>query len=572
MTTRRYWKLLARLGSVALVLLLGAASLSAQEAPKKEPTKKSATPTKRGETQSAKAPEKQGTRSTTGQAGQRAASSGNQPAQRAGTRSSDTRRGASQAQTGQSGQRSETQRQLQRGRPAGNQSNQQGQQAGSNRGATGGSAVRSGAAGRVVTTRSGDAVRRDHAGKVTEVRMRSGAVVYHAPTGVRRVEVARSGGRMVVASAPGRGYVQRQLLFNNRPMVKRTYFMNGVSYARVYRPVTYRGVMFQIYTPVRYYRPSFYGWLFNPWATAVAWNWGWAGHPWYGYYRGYFSPYAYYSSPALWLTDFFIATTLQSAYDERVAAGLAPVPMAGGDVALTPEVKELIAREVRRQIEQERAEGQSIGANSPASDVPVWADNSSHVFVAYTGLAVNSNLGHCTIGEGDVLQLNAVPPPDATAANVVVLASRGRDCRRGSVVAVQLQDLQDMNNRMRETVETGLGDLQARQGQNGIPVLPPGAAGTVDTPLAAEAAPDPNVGTELNQAYRETDEAEQAALGQAGNATAAQAPTISLGQSIEQVRAALGPPLRVMNAGAKQIYIYKDVKITFVNGVVSDIQ
>ncbi len=426
--------------------------------------------------------------------------------------------------------------------------------------------------GRVVTTRGGDTVHRDQAGRVAAVRVRNGAVVYHAPNGVRHVEVVHPGDRVIVAEAPGHGYVQRPIVFRDRRFVKRTYFYGGVSYARVYRPVTYRGAFLEIYTPVRYYRPAFYAYAFNPWPTPVAWTWGWGGSPWYGYYGGYFVLYTYYRSPAMWLADFFIASTLQAAYQERMAAGVTPMPAAEGEVVLSPEVKDLIADEVRRQIERERAESQSAAAGYPSDDTPEWADNRSHVFVAYTAIGVNSSNGYCTIGEGDVLQLSSMPPPYSPTADLMVLASRRHDCRRGSMVSVQLQDLQAMSNRMRESVEAGLGDLQARQGQRGIPPLPPGSAGAIDTPLAAEATPEVNAGSELNQAYRDTTQAEQAAIAQAGNDPTAGTPTVSLGQTIDQVRAVLGPPQQIMNAGAKQIYLYQNVKITFVNGRVADIE
>jgi hypothetical protein len=48
---------------------------------------------------------------------------------------------------------------------------------------------------------------------------------------------------------------------------------------------------------------------------------------------------------------------------------------------------------------------------------------------------------------------------------------------------------------------------------------------------------------------------------------------VSLGQTPDQVVAILGPPGRVLNGrDNKQIYSYKDLKITFTNGQVSDIQ
>jgi hypothetical protein len=48
--------------------------------------------------------------------------------------------------------------------------------------------------------------------------------------------------------------------------------------------------------------------------------------------------------------------------------------------------------------------------------------------------------------------------------------------------------------------------------------------------------------------------------------------TIQLGQSTDEVQAALGKPEKIVNLGAKQIYVYKDLKITFVKGKVTDVQ
>jgi len=48
--------------------------------------------------------------------------------------------------------------------------------------------------------------------------------------------------------------------------------------------------------------------------------------------------------------------------------------------------------------------------------------------------------------------------------------------------------------------------------------------------------------------------------------------TIQLGMTTDQVQASLGKPEKIFNVGAKQIYVYKDVKVTFLNGKVSDVQ
>jgi len=48
--------------------------------------------------------------------------------------------------------------------------------------------------------------------------------------------------------------------------------------------------------------------------------------------------------------------------------------------------------------------------------------------------------------------------------------------------------------------------------------------------------------------------------------------TIQLGQTIDEVVATLGQPDKIVNLGAKQIYVYKDLKVTFLKGKVSDVQ
>ncbi len=47
---------------------------------------------------------------------------------------------------------------------------------------------------------------------------------------------------------------------------------------------------------------------------------------------------------------------------------------------------------------------------------------------------------------------------------------------------------------------------------------------------------------------------------------------IEKGQTPDQVVAAIGQPDKIVNLGAKQIYVYKDIKVTFINGKVSDVQ
>jgi hypothetical protein len=48
--------------------------------------------------------------------------------------------------------------------------------------------------------------------------------------------------------------------------------------------------------------------------------------------------------------------------------------------------------------------------------------------------------------------------------------------------------------------------------------------------------------------------------------------TVQLGMTTDQVQSALGKPEKIFNLGSKQIFVYKDVKVTFLNGKVSDVQ
>ncbi len=401
--------------------------------------------------------------------------------------------------------------------------------------------------------------------------------VHHTLSGNRKVVVERADHSRVVVERGGRGYVQHPYVYGGREYVSRTYYVGGASYNVYYGNYYYRGVYVNPYYPSYYYAPAYYGWAYNPWAAPVAYSWGWGGNPWYGYYGGYFTPYAVYPSASFWLTDYIIANSLAAAYQAQAAALSNPAP-------LTPDVKQLVADEVKRQLALENAEAQATARNSnpdPASSSiqRLLTDGVAHVFVAGTDLDVVDSAGsECGLSEGDALQLSGQTAPDATAVNLVVLASKGgRECPKGDLVSVNLQDLQDMQNHMRETIGQGMKELQAKQGQGGLPAAPAAAkAAPVKAQYAANAPPpDPNAAAEIQQESREADQAEKEATGEAAPTAipppAAEPPTISMGQTVAEVEAALGNPLKKADLGAKKIYFYKDMKITFKDGKVSSI-
>jgi hypothetical protein len=322
----------------------------------------------------------------------------------------------------------------------------------------------------------------------------------------------------------------------------------------------------------------------------VRYSWGWAGSPWYGYYgRSYFTPYSAYPSASFWLTDYLISTSLQAAYEERLANQSFNSPAPGGDVILSPEVKDEISNEIQRQLALENSESR-VAVNGDldmnSSGLPRMLAETSpsnpRIFVVVGSLDVTDNQGQdCTLTEGDVLRLSTPPASDATTANLQVLATKNQSCAKGSMVSVGFADLQEMQNHMRATIDRGLQDLQAHQG--GLPVPPANAATAPVQAAFAPIAPPPdtNASSELQQQARDADAADREVLNEVNQADSSAADSgasstepaeISLGQTISEVEAILGKPKQIVSLGAKKIYVYPSMKITFINGKVSDVE
>jgi len=410
--------------------------------------------------------------------------------------------------------------------------------------------------------------------------------VHHNLSGNRRVEVERRDHSRVVAERGGRGYVQRPYMYRGHEYARRSYYYNGRYYNNYYGRYYYHGLYVNPYFPSYYYGAAFYGWAYNPWAAPIAYGWGWGGNPWFGYYGAFFTPYPVYASPSLWLTDYIIANSLQAAYQAQLNAAALSNP-----TPLSPEVKNLIADEVRQQVALENNEAKAASAANGEPDAAsssiarLLTDGKQHVFVAGQDLdVVDAGGTECALSQGDAIQLTGQTAPDAQSATLAVLASKGgKECPKGDTVSVALGDLQDMQNHMRETVDQGMKELQAKQGQGGIPAAPASAkAAPVESPMAAIAPPPPpesEVKAEINQQSQEADKAEAEANGGAvsGPGPNAEAPaaapvSVDMGQTTDQVEAALGQPQRKATVGAKTIYFYKDMKVTFTGGKVSDVQ
>lgn len=404
----------------------------------------------------------------------------------------------------------------------------------------------------------------------------------------RPVVVDRPDHSRIFAARGGHGYVQRPFVYGGGEFAHRTYYYHGRIYSRYYGRHDYHGVTLYYYAPGHYYRPAFYSWAFYDWAHPVPYVWGFSGSAWYGYYGYYFTPAATYPGLSLWLTDYLISTSLADYYQERLqTAALAPAAILppSGASPITPEVKDLISAEVKREIALETVE-----ANTPAQ-VPnpayssiqqLLGEQTPPVFVAGSDLDVVSPTGDtCVLSPGDALQLAAgAIAPDSSAAPMVVLASKGDpECHKGASVSVQIADLQEMQNYMRATIDAGMAEIHnpAQGAASGLPAIPaslnelPVSAGF----LAAAPPADPNVAAEIDQQIKAGEQSDRQ------NAVApipAPVPPpmitteIILGESVADATTTLGNPYRIAHNGSGEIYFYKDMKITFTNGKVSSIE
>jgi hypothetical protein len=270
---------------------------------------------------------------------------------------------------------------------------------------------------------------------------------------------------------------------------------------------------------------------------------------------------------------------------------------------MTKEVKDAVADEIKLELAAGQKTADPSEGNSGSLE-ELLADNKPHVFVASTGLTVSSSGQDCGLTEGDVLALNTPPASDATAADLRVLASKQTDCQKGSVVTVELTDLQEMHNHLLSNIDKGMAEMKDHPGQGGLPAPPAEAiSGTKQAPYAAAAPPaDPDGASQLDQTAQEGAQTEQevaaeataegtdTATAQAGSSpiggvaapqsqAAPAAPAapkgpavIALGQTPDQVIAAKGQPTSKFNGPNKVVYIYPDMKITFKNGKLTDVE
>lgn len=345
----------------------------------------------------------------------------------------------------------------------------------------------------------------------------------YGPRGFRQTVVRQPGNALAVTNRAGHGYLQRSYGFHGQEIVHRTYFSNGVIHANIYRPVMVRGVVLNAYVPSRYYPAAFYGWAYVSWNRPIGFNFGFTSLPSFRMNANYFSPSQSYGNASSWLTDDVIASSLQDAFAEQADGGEAQTAADSGSAPITPAVKQAVAQEVQEQIVQENAQTLSgtdlMPDASAASVAATLSDGAAHVFVVSSSLTVPSTMGDCVITGGDVLQMNG-STDQGNLVSLVVLASKDQDCQRNNTVFVQISDLQEMLNHMREAIDAGLADLQSRLGQGAFPNVPAAAMNPAAQPAYAAIPVDTNVASVLGQEAQQAQQAEQDVTAQnTGNKT-----------------------------------------------------
>ena len=252
-----------------------------------------------------------------------------------------------------------------------------------------------------------------------------------------------------------------------------------------------------------------------------------------------FTPYPVYSSPDLWMTDYIIAQSMQSAYTAQAAAptlqpqgtaatpamdstatmpyaqptGALPAPQnsdvpptpQAGDVppvpapsdtqpapaalppAVTPEVKAQLDTQIKVQLRDQQAAAAMPATLTKDSTPPALRPN--HVFFQVVQpLNVPSATAnqYCSLGPNDYIKRTGGLSQDDWMIPVVVELSAQSDCPAGLHTRIGLNDLNAMENEQEARVLEALQAASKSMGPNGPPNTPGHPALIAD----GSAAPD----------------------------------------------------------------------------------
>ena len=366
---------------------------------------------------------------------------------------------------------------------------------------------------------------------VREPRPASGGRVHEVSRGVAggQVRVVRYGNALS-------GTVERTIA----PGVTSRTFVSGghVLYTHVYQRHIWhafgRAFAYETFVPAVRYPAVYYGWALAAWPRPVAYTWGWQVQPWYPLYGSLFTPYPVYASPDLWMTDYIIAQSMQTAYQAQAAvpasepspqgalapptpdpAGAAPAAQSSAAVpapqpsyappapqssdtpsapaatppAITPQVKAQLNTQIKVQLQERQAAAATPATLTTQSTPPALRPN--HVFFQVVQrLEVPSDMAnrYCSLSANDYIKRTGGMSNDDWMIPVVVELSGPADCPEGLRTRVGLNDLNAMENEQEAQVMEAMQAASKSLGPNG----PPSGPGARPSLIAdGSAAPDP---------------------------------------------------------------------------------
>jgi len=330
------------------------------------------------------------------------------------------------------------------------------------------------------------------------------------------------------------GTVERTI----RPgLVSRTFVSGGhVLYARVYQRHVWhqfgRAFAYETFVPAVRYPGVYYAWTLAAWPRPIRYTWDWQVQPWYPLYGSRFTPYPAYTSPDLWMTDYIIAQSMQTAYQAQTVApasqpappGVAAAPSPYSSVAapaaqvsdaapppqdapavspssatpsapaapppaITPQVKAQLNAEIKVQLQEQQAAAAMPASPTTQSTPPALRPN--HVFfqvVQPIDVPSRTANGHCSLSANDYIKRTGAMSNDDWMIPVVVELSRPSDCPQGLPTRIGLNDLNAMENEQEAQVMAAMQAAAKSMGPNG----PPSGPGAHPTLIAdGRAAPDP---------------------------------------------------------------------------------
>jgi hypothetical protein len=332
------------------------------------------------------------------------------------------------------------------------------------------------------------------------------------------------------------GTVERTI----RPgLTSRTFVSGGhVLYAHVYQQHVWhqfgRVFAYETFVPAVRYPGVYYAWALAAWPRPISYAWDWQVQPWYPVYRSRFTPYPVYTSPDLWMTDYIIAQSMQTAFvAQNVAPASQPVQQGApalsessssdaapaaqiGDSAppsqpsdapplsqssappaatpalpppITPQIKAQLNDQIKVLLQEQQTAAATPATLTTESTPPALRPN--HVFfqvVQPIDVSSGTANGHCSLSPNDYIKRTGAMSNDDWMIPVVVELSRPSDCPEGLRTRIGLNDLNAMENEQEAEVMAAMQAASQSMGPNG----PPSGSGVHPTLIAdGNSAPDP---------------------------------------------------------------------------------